>query len=383
VTGGSFQFESCLLKHYIRREAWLTACRARLARIRKLAKSEKQKRRLKYFTFCAIGALDVLLLHREKVLSRSRSGDFDTVVFFDRSNGAVVETQKRIPGATGYPTDFVNLVLQTDPSELDEFDSLDSPSDRENVRETRDAQRRIEMRRDFMRDFPFDVVNLDIERYPFIPKEELPGKLVNALRKMFDWQKRSARSQNGVEYEIDSFDLFFTAKIGPHDLSGSYMSYLMDCVQKNLDDDENLVEPFLKKSNGDDVGGFFQSNFKGAFKIAVPKSITELAFECDWYVDGKSGVDVYQFERSSSNGTYTMLHMIMKLCRQNPDQSRRGPGQRRPQPALQSHKLTVEKIFEDEAVEVELKVSGAAEGDIKNDLDELILHRELIYSEET
>ncbi|MEJ0041969.1 MAG: hypothetical protein WDM81_07040 [Rhizomicrobium sp.] len=68
---------------------------------------------MRYFTFCAVGALDVLLLDREKVIRRSKNKEFDTVYFFDRDEDAIVETRKRIPGAIGFPGDFVKVILDT------------------------------------------------------------------------------------------------------------------------------------------------------------------------------------------------------------------------------------------------------------------------------
>src|ERR1700688_2354539 len=105
-----FAFEDCLLKHYIRKEVWLPFCRDRLRKIR--AAEPKQPRRLRYFTFCAVGALDVLLLDRERVIRKSNNDEFDTVVFFDRSDEAIIETRKRIPGANGFPGDFAEIILQ-------------------------------------------------------------------------------------------------------------------------------------------------------------------------------------------------------------------------------------------------------------------------------
>ena len=84
-----FAFEDCLLKHYIRKEVWLPFCRDRLRKIR--AATPKNPRRLRYFTFCAVGALDVLLLDREKVIRKSTTDEFDTVFFFDKSEEAIVE----------------------------------------------------------------------------------------------------------------------------------------------------------------------------------------------------------------------------------------------------------------------------------------------------
>lgn len=95
---GDFAFEGCLLKHYIRMEVWLPKCKAQLKHVRDTSNT-KQPRRLRYFTFCAVGALDVLMLDRAKVVRTSTStGMFDTVYFFDRDNQAIVETLKKNTG---------------------------------------------------------------------------------------------------------------------------------------------------------------------------------------------------------------------------------------------------------------------------------------------
>jgi hypothetical protein len=109
---GGFVFEDCLLKHYIRRYLWVPRCRERRNELQ-LAAGNKAARRLKYFTFCAEGALDVLLLDRERVIRRSAMKEFDTVYFFDSEAAAIAETRKRIPGAVGFPGDFFE-VLATD-----------------------------------------------------------------------------------------------------------------------------------------------------------------------------------------------------------------------------------------------------------------------------
>src|SRR5229473_3640208 len=102
----AIDYESDLIKHFVRTDGWLPVCSRRLKAIQ-----QSHQRRLRYFTFCAIGAVDVLMLDVAKVVSRSSTDRFDTVVFFDQSPEAVDETLKRIPGATGFNEDFVNLVL--------------------------------------------------------------------------------------------------------------------------------------------------------------------------------------------------------------------------------------------------------------------------------
>lgn len=208
MVDGIFEFEDCLLKHYIRRDVWLPRCRERRNAIKKLA-GNKPARRLKYFTFCAVGALDVLLLDREKIIRRSATKEFDTVYFFDRDDEAVAETRKRIPGARGFPGDFVEVLLETLSGA-----GLESPAQAQNTRQEREKQRNQAQRQLFTEAFPFDVINLDVEQYLFRPKEDLPGKLTAALRELLQLQKKEG-SDNGKAYTVGEFTLMFTTQVGP------------------------------------------------------------------------------------------------------------------------------------------------------------------------
>jgi len=350
MAAGEFQFEDCLLKHYVRRDVWLPECKSRLKEIRSSVGKHKkgQPRRLKYFTFCAVGALDVLLLDRAKVIRRSSSKEFDTVFFFDRSEDSVIETRKRIPGAVGFPGDFVKVVLEAGASL-----GLAPPSNAENTKEVRQQQQIRAQHERFLAAFPFDVLNLDVEQYLFKPKEQMPGKLTAALRHIFQWQKREGLSPDGQKYSVNEFTLMFTTQVGPTNLTDEYLAYLRDsCLQQNLNTYEELNAPFLVRSNGKNVANFFADDFAGAFKLAVPKSLAELALEADWYVDDSDGISVYQFDRESVDGPYTMLHMTMNVCRQKPTKEQRAPGQKLADVEA-SHKGTIVQLFESPPIDVE------------------------------
>src|SRR5712692_6984553 len=185
----SFKYEDCLLKHHVRRDGWLPMCLHRLREMRS-AFTPSFNRRLRYFTFCAVGAVDVLMLDLARVITRSTTGRFDTVFFFDKTPELVAETEKRIPGAVGFPGEFVDVVMASDPEEGDPLDALAPLELADDTESTRKLQMTLSMRRKFIQSFPFDVVNLDLERYLFRPKDPLPGKLVNTMRKVFEWQKR-------------------------------------------------------------------------------------------------------------------------------------------------------------------------------------------------
>jgi hypothetical protein len=371
-----FAFEDCLLKHYIRKEVWLPFCRDRLRKIR--ASAPKNPRRLRYFTFCAVGALDVLLLDREKVIRKSNTSEFDTVFFFDKSEEAIIETRKRIRGANGFPGDFAEIVLMAaDGDEQLELHIL--PDDRDTKAVRQKQFKKAQLGR-FIESFPFDVVNLDVEQYLFRPKEDLPGVLTNAMRKLLEWQRREGIGSNGKPFTLDGFSMMFTTKVGPPGLPEDYMSYLRDhCLVNNLAAHQELNTPFLQKSNGKDPAQFFQDDFDGAFKLAVPKSLSELALEQDWYIDDAKGIEVYQFDRPHAEGSYRMLHMAMAVNRQAPPKEKRAPGQQA-NDALGAHKNTIVKIFGEDVVAVESLVNGKMEAELKVDLEKLFKHRMRYYT---
>jgi hypothetical protein len=380
----AFVFEECLLKHFVRREVWVEEAKKRLSHLRKSAKKPKNARRLKYFTFCAVGALDVLLLEREKIIHRSKvTKEFDTVYFSDQSESDVIETQKRIPGAVGFYGDFVKLVLQM-PGDLEALQyDLNTPEDAEDTIETRKAQQLGAQLKELLSSFPFDVLNLDLEQYLFHPKEELPGNLTNALRKIFEWQTRKGLTPSGLEFEVDEFTLLFTTQIGPPNLPEDYVIYLRDdCLQRNIDTYPELKDLFFKRSNGRDLKAFFLEEFESAFKLAVPKSLIELALENDWHIEGENdGLRVYEFARDSKDGPYRILHMAMTVRRQKPDRRRRGPGQRVPAEVQEQHKKAVIKLFSREAVSVESIVQGEKEKKLTEDLKSLLEYRKRFYDD--
>src|SRR6266851_4521137 len=104
---GAFKYENDLLKHYVRVRGWLPLCAERQRRLKK----RKPKRRLKYFTFCAVNAVDVLMLDVADIIARSTTGRFDTVYFFDKTADLVAQTKRRIPGSIGFAGNFVETVL--------------------------------------------------------------------------------------------------------------------------------------------------------------------------------------------------------------------------------------------------------------------------------
>ena len=120
------------------------------------------------------------MLEMERVIRRSNpTNRFDSVVFFDISQHYVSQTQTTIPGAIGFASDFIDVVLANDPAEalaVSDPGPVEAPEEEQNTAGTRELQRLRGMKREFIKRFPFDIINLDLERYLFRPNEKIPGQ---------------------------------------------------------------------------------------------------------------------------------------------------------------------------------------------------------------
>jgi hypothetical protein len=383
MENGFFKFENDLLKHHVRTMAWLPTCRRRLAIVRHNSRPGKQ-RKLRYFTFCAVGAIDVLMLDVAKIVTPSRSTHrFDTVFFFDKSQELVIETQKRIPGAIGFPGDFIDVVLAEDPNENmigPNQDALLPPQTLMDDHATRIDQLKIATQQSFVRSFPFDVINLDLEEFLFKPNDPFPGKLVNAIRKIFDWQKRRLIIPHIVNCEVESFSLMFTTQIGPPNLSEQYLDLLHNTLQRNLDEDRSLSEELMQRSGTSDISVLQREKFDDFFKISMPKVLAAISMEKDWYIDPITGISIFEFERPSQSGNYKMLHLVMDIKRQNPSLEHRAPGQNCVE-ANDAYRNIVRQIINRR--EIVILEEQLNKEDLQNDLDRIKARRKLYYIDPT
>ncbi len=360
-----FEFEDCLLKHYVREHGWVPACKSRLAHIRSIG----EPRRLRYFTFCAIGAVDVLLLDVKGIIRRSQSGHFDTITFFDRSSEAVDATTKRIPGAYGLPGDFVKIMNL--PLPMSRPEDSNGPVAEEEVPATNEeeTEKNLELERQsgirdqFWGRFPFDVINLDLEEFLFKAGEDVPGNVINAFRKVFQWQRNSFRDGNRLS-PVDGFTLMLTTKIGPPYMNPAHSEMLADVISNNLARDSSLSEALIDRGGFDNPEELLTNNFEIFFKISVPKLIAALLLDEDWFIDPSHGVKIFEFERVATTHTYKMLHMVMEVSRQNPDRNHRAPATTHPsvtqayQEVVRSIFATPENIVDNDSIdENELQVS--------------------------
>jgi len=343
---GLFKYEDCPLKHHIRKEAWLPLCKNRKRLLRQGRTKAARDRRLHYFTFCAVGAIDVLMLDVEKVI-RPSNDRFDTVCFFDVNEEYVNETQKSIPGAIGFPGDFVEIVCADDPEEgnlIDDLAALTSATDAQDTLATRKQQACLAKRRQFILQFPFDVINFDLEGFLFQPNTPPPGRLMRAFRKVFEWQRRPLRIGTS-QFTLDGFSLMLTTQIGPPNLPQDYRDELRRYLEENLDNDAELRPLLLNRTGVDNPTTLSANYFEDFFRLSTPKALANVLMAEDWYVDPDTGISLYEIERAWEGGKYRMLHLLMDIKRQNPDRDHRFAG---PPPVnlLDAYRTVVRAIFE-------------------------------------
>jgi hypothetical protein len=318
----------------------------------------------------------VLLLARERVITTSKTGDFDTVVFFDRPEN-VEQVQLRIPGSLGFPGEFFSVVDMQDNEEPDESDAvevLDGDAAAQDTIETHKQKNLLATRRQFIRTFPFDVINLDVERYFFIPSEEVPGKLVRALRKVLTWQKHPGLWAK-KKYNIQEFDLMFTTKVGPNLANSEYRDMLIHILENNIQRESDLARLYNEKFNQQSVVELFESSYDTALKLAIPKSIVDIVQDEDWFVDSSEGLRVFQFQRQAPAHNYTMLHMVMTVRRPKKTLERRPISQKISVEAAKENLAVVRRIFQDTCADVDALVVAPLEGLLQQDLNELISYR--------
>ena len=265
-----------------------------------------------------------------------------------------MQTQLRIPGAIGFPGEFTSVVLGQDPNEdyyLDGGEPLSSDREEADTARERNRQRLIAIRRSFMNQFPFDVINLDLEQFLFKPNDPFPGEVVNALRKVFAWQRRSFRMTSGRTFSVDGFSLMLTTQVGPPNMSADYRDMLREKIDRNLAADTTLVPLLSERTGMQDLAAIERDRFDIFFEIGLPKVLMAILMEEDWYVDPSGGILIFEFERNSKDGPYKILHLVADIQRQSPPREQRGPGQNC-QVAQQAYQSVTKSVFANAAMVV-------------------------------
>jgi hypothetical protein len=151
---------------------------------------------------------------------------------------------------------------------------------------------------------------------------------------------------------------------------------LYNAIKNNLNKYNNLKVLLNERTGINNIDRLKENDFETFFKISLPKIITNIAMENDWYVQPENGITVYEFERPSRDGPYKILHLMMEIQRKNPPIESRAPGDDSEE-AVETYKKIVEKIFLEE--EMVVTNEGIEEPKLMENLN-LILSRRKKYN---
>lgn len=289
-----------LVRHALHTKHWVPACRER--RSGRTGPNGKPAP-LRYFTFCGEDPDDVVLLAIKGLLPHEAENGYESVTFFDRRGRDPNRAILALPGAQSFGADFLDTVLVRD--ELDVGVEADSS-------EAQQHQRLLQMRQMFRQRFPFDVVNFDLEEVLFRDSELPPGRLLEGLQKLFEWQ------HSAFEDEEAGFTLLMTAREPEPDRIGSAARELMtEVVRANLALDPALGEALSRSSGVSTADDLASASWQRLFEVALPKLLLRALRQAGWEVEGDAGVRVISRARQAGGVDQRLLHVMMCVRRRS------------------------------------------------------------------
>lgn len=172
-------------KHFVRINGWLPIAKKRLGIM-----DRSNDFGLRYFTLCGKDAIDILLFKREELIKDDERG-FPSVYYCENHYTSFAEVQPLLGRTKGKRMEFEQLVQSAD------FEN-------------------------FVRDSPFDLVNLDFSGNCF-PKQDAPfSATLKAIHRLLELQ------------EGKDFDLFITFRARRSEENDSAIDELDDNMKKNF-----------------------------------------------------------------------------------------------------------------------------------------------------
>ena len=149
---------------------------------------------------------------------------------------------------------------------------------------------------------------------------------------------------------------------------------------RNVEADPPLKDLLQSRTGIDDIERLRSEQFATFFKLGIPKVASRNSLEEDWYVDPESGIKTYEFQRPSSSGTYTMLHFVMDVIRQNPHRDKRAPNTGHEPGATAAYKTVTRHLFQVPETHVnDATVTGI---ELKPTLEQIKSRRKKYYPED-
>jgi hypothetical protein len=186
---------------------------------------------------------------------------------------------------------------------------------------------------------------------------------------VFEWQKRPLEGKGAPPEALDGFELMLTTKFGPPAFPVPYSDMLEGVLRDNMIVDGELAERLERRAMTRDVAVLKGRDFKSFFLLSVPKIVVGGLKEEDWHVDPAEGVRIFEFDRTSNDVTYTMLHFVMRVRRNSPPVHLRAPVAV-PAAAQLAYRDVVRQIFSDPPIQV--RDDTIDKEDLQKHLDKII-----------
>ena len=352
-------FETDLLKHYVRRYGWLPASQQQRQTVRKRLK----KIPLRYFTFCASEAIDVFMLEREGILKRSeKTGRLEGVYFCEEDSHSFGKISDLIGSPEqGFQGKFEEIVLFEDSEETIGKTLVDENFYVPEIREKlicKDAHCRLREA------FPFDIINLDVFGVMFPPRKGVITPLLESILKILDWQTTSSFSIK--DHPCNQFTLFLTSHIDRALTDETAIGQLANRVRENIRTNGDFRITFAKRYGHAQVDQLVDENFAEFFCVALPKfMIQEVLFKLGWTVTSGPTYLYNRDDKWDEKKQYQIMHAV-SVYKRIPDFQQRldhpGPGE---------YIETVTKLVKDGVQSVDEAIKNS---DITRELAEDLKH---------
>lgn len=302
VTSDRVDYEADPIKHYVRSRGWRHPCRMRANKVK--------RRPVRYFTFCASGAIDVFMLEHAGVLSRDPDGHLEATYFCEQDAetfqaiATLVQTREE-----GFLGRFEDIILFKE-SQDTIGRTLDDPGPEE---VSVDLRRRLllkDLHERLRASFPFDIINLDATGTLLPPKQGPVSRLVEAIIQILEWQSLSR--EGGIK--IDAFTLLLTAEVDNSAENDHAITQLVELVKANLSQTEGFRQRWIQEYGDKEPGDVAKAEFPIFFSRAVPKMLVEKAFQLGWHTESE-GRFLYRRARARTGDSYTMMCEVLTFKR--------------------------------------------------------------------
>lgn len=202
--GKSLDYNTDPVKHYVRYNGWINTFRTIKNHSDNEFNRKRRPNRCKYFTFCALEAVDVFMFEKINFIYRDPSTKRLSNVFFCENDVESFSVISKMIGSEqqGFFGDFKDIILQdiTQP----DLGQSDDPFDEPETSADREILRLKEVKRSLVKVFPFDVINLDLYGNFFPKFQSRYSDACQTYSQVLELQKLNN------EYDCKRFAMFLT-----------------------------------------------------------------------------------------------------------------------------------------------------------------------------